>query len=76
MRILHIYDWNLGQQVMGKTLQTEHEAFMAWLIDQIGQHPVDAVIVASNIFNTGVTLVVLGGSHDSVATLGESRTLL
>lgn len=97
MRILHTSDWHLGQHFMGKTRQAEHEAFMAWLIDQIGQHQVDAVIVAGDIFDTGTppsyarelynsfisqlhdtgaTLVILGGNHDSVATLGESRTVL
>lgn len=97
MRILHTSDWHLGQHFMGKTRQAEHEAFMAWLIDQIGQHQVDAVIVAGDIFDTGTppsyarelynafisqlhdtgaTLVVLGGNHDSVATLSESRTIL
>lgn len=28
------------------------------------------------LYNTGAQLVVLGGNHDSVATLGESKTLL
>ncbi|MBU3056883.1 exonuclease subunit SbcD [Pseudomonas indica] len=97
MRILHTSDWHLGQHFMGKTRQAEHQAFCAWLVAQVREQGVDAVIVAGDVFdtgappsyareqynrfivelrNTGAQLVVLGGNHDSVATLGESRTLL
>jgi len=37
---------------------------------QVDEHAVDAVLVA------GVALLLLGGNHDSVATLSESRELL
>ncbi|BCL74830.1 nuclease SbcCD subunit D [Jeongeupia sp. HS-3] len=97
MRILHTSDWHLGQHFIGKTRQFEHQAFMAWLIDQIAAQQIDAVIIAGDIFDTGsppsyarelyngfvvalrdsgAELVILGGNHDSVATLGESKTLL
>ncbi|MGV8844581.1 MAG: exonuclease subunit SbcD [Pseudomonas sp.] len=97
MRILHSSDWHLGQHFMGKTRQAEHQAFMAWLIEQVQVHCVDALIIAGDIFDTsappsyarelyngfvvalrgsGCELVVLGGNHDSVAMLGESRSLL
>jgi exonuclease SbcD len=97
MRILHTSDWHLGQHFMGKTRQAEHQAFCAWLIEQVRTHTVDAVLIAGDIFDTGAPpsyareqynrfivelratgceLVVLGGNHDSVAMLGESKTLL
>ncbi|SMF52926.1 exonuclease subunit SbcD [Pseudogulbenkiania subflava] len=97
MRILHTSDWHLGQHFMGKTRQAEHHAFIDWLIQQVRDHAVDAVIIAGDIFDTGAppsyarelynqlvvalhnagtALLVLGGNHDSVATLGESRPLL
>ncbi len=97
MRILHSSDWHLGQHFMGKTRQTEHQAFLAWLIEQVQTYAVDAVLVAGDIFDTGAPpsyarelynhfivelrqsgaeLLVLGGNHDSVAMLGESKTLL
>nr|WP_294863807.1 exonuclease subunit SbcD [uncultured Pseudogulbenkiania sp.] len=97
MRILHTSDWHLGQHFMGKTRQAEHQAFIDWLIRQVRDHAVDAVIIAGDIFDTGAppsyarelynrlvvdlhnagtSLVLLGGNHDSVATLGESRPLL
>ena len=97
MRILHSSDWHLGQHFMGKTRQAEHQAFLAWLVEQVQAQQVDAVLVAGDIFDTGAPpsyarelynhfivelrqtgaeLLVLGGNHDSVAMLGESKTLL
>ncbi|MDO9624655.1 MAG: exonuclease subunit SbcD [Pseudomonas sp.] len=97
MRILHTSDWHLGQHFMGKTRQAEHQAFCAWLIEQVRVHEVDALLIVGDIFDTGAPpsyareqynrfivelrstgceLVVLGGNHDSVAMLGESKTLL
>ena len=97
MRILHTSDWHLGQHFMGKTRQAEHQAFCAWLIEQVRLHAVDALLIAGDVFDTGAPpsyareqynrfivelrstgceLVVLGGNHDSVAMLGESKTLL
>jgi exonuclease SbcD len=97
MRILHSSDWHLGQHFIGKTRQAEHQALIAWLLEQVEAHQVDAVLIAGDIFDTGtppsyarelysqlvvslheagVALLLLGGNHDSVATLGESRDLL
>ncbi|MXR36965.1 exonuclease subunit SbcD [Craterilacuibacter sinensis] len=97
MKILHTSDWHLGQHFIGKTRQAEHQAFLAWLLEQVKLCAVDVVLVAGDVFDTGAppsyarelynefvvglhasgaTLVVLGGNHDSVATLGESRSLL
>lgn len=97
MRILHTSDWHLGQHFMGKSRQAEHQALIDWLLIQVEEHAVDAVLIAGDIFDTGsppsyarelysqlvvrlhgagVALLLLGGNHDSVATLGESRALL
>jgi DNA repair protein SbcD/Mre11 len=97
MRILHSSDWHLGQHFMGKTRLLEHQAFLAWLVEQVQVQQVDAVLVAGDIFDTGAPpsyarelynhfivalrstgaqLLVLGGNHDSVAMLSESKTLL
>ncbi|SDO17511.1 exonuclease subunit SbcD [Pseudomonas jinjuensis] len=97
MRILHTSDWHLGQHFMGKTRETEHQAFCAWLVAQVREQAVDAVIIAGDVFDTGAppsyarelynrfivdlrgtgaALVVLGGNHDSVAMLEESKALL
>ncbi|KPZ70506.1 Nuclease SbcCD subunit D [Shewanella sp. P1-14-1] len=97
MRIIHTSDWHLGQNFYGKSRADEHQLFMQWLLEQIVEHDVDALIVAGDIFDTGTPpsyarslynqfivdiqktgcqLIVLGGNHDSVATLGESKQLL
>jgi DNA repair protein SbcD/Mre11 len=97
MRILHTSDWHLGQNFMGKSRQAEHQELIDWLLTQVEEHAVDAVLVAGDIFDTGtppsyarelynqlvvrlhtegVVLLLLGGNHDSVATLCESRELL
>ena len=97
MRIIHTSDWHLGQHFFTKSRATEHQAFLHWLIEQIKENQVDALIVAGDIFDTGsppsyarelynrfvvelqatnCQLVVLGGNHDSVSTLNESRGLL
>ena len=97
MRILHTSDWHLGQHFMGRSRQAEHQALIDWLLQQVQQQAVDAVLLAGDIFDTGAPpsyarelynqlvvrlhdahcrLILLGGNHDSVATLEESRTLL
>ncbi|MDX7987432.1 exonuclease subunit SbcD [Xenorhabdus sp. 12] len=97
MKIIHTSDWHLGQYFFTKNRAAEHKHFLHWLIEQIVQHDVDALIIAGDIFDTGsppsyarelynkfivalqatgCQLVILGGNHDSVATLNESKALL
>lgn len=53
MKILHTSDWHLGQHFITKSRANEHSCFMAWLLEQVEFHQVDAVIVAGDIFDTG-----------------------
>ncbi|WDP90180.1 MAG: exonuclease subunit SbcD [Desulfobacter sp.] len=53
MRILHTSDWHLGQHFMGRTRETEHRAFLNWLIEQIRERRADGLVVAGDIFDTG-----------------------
>ncbi|WP_339939103.1 exonuclease subunit SbcD [Undibacterium luofuense] len=53
MRLLHTSDWHLGQHFMGKTRHAEHQALIAWLLEQVQQHAVDAVLIAGDVFDTG-----------------------
>ena len=97
MKILHTSDWHLGQSFFTKSRKAEHQAFLDWLLLQVDEQQIDAVIVAGDIFDTGTppsyaremynrfivainqlgcTLVVLGGNHDSVSTLNESKQLV
>lgn len=53
MRIIHTSDWHLGQSFYTKSRAREHQAFLDWLVCQVEQHQVDAVIVAGDIYDTG-----------------------
>jgi len=97
MRVIHTADWHLGQFFYTKSRAAEHQAFLDWLLKQVEEYRVDAIIVAGDIFDSGsppsyarelynrfvvrlqptcCQLVILGGNHDSVAMLNESRELL
>lgn len=52
-RLLHTSDWHLGQHFYGKSRKQEHQEFLAWLLVQIKEQQVDAVVVAGDIFDTG-----------------------
>jgi exonuclease SbcD len=52
-RILHTSDWHLGQNFYGKSRADEHQQFLDWLLVQVSEHDIDAVIVAGDIFDTG-----------------------
>lgn len=53
LRVLHSSDWHLGQHFMGKTRQAEHQAFCAWLLEQVRVHEVDVLLIAGDVFDTG-----------------------
>lgn len=53
MRILHTSDWHLGQFFYAKNRANEHQQFLDWLLVQVSEHNIDAVIVAGDIFDTG-----------------------
>lgn len=52
-RLLHTSDWHLGQNFYGKSRANEHQQFLNWLLEQVTNHEIDAVIVAGDIFDTG-----------------------
>jgi len=52
MRILHSSDWHLGQHFIGKSRAAEHAAFLRWLVAQVEELNIDAIIVAGDIFDT------------------------
>lgn len=52
MRIIHTSDWHLGQYFYGKSRANEHQQFLNWLLTQVSEHKVDAIIVAGDIFDT------------------------
>lgn len=53
MKIIHTSDWHLGQFFYTRSRAYEHQCFLDWLLQQIADHQVDALIVAGDIFDTG-----------------------
>jgi DNA repair protein SbcD/Mre11 len=52
MRVLHTSDWHLGQHFIGRSRAAEHQAFFRWLVTQVNEQQIDAIIVAGDIFDT------------------------
>lgn len=96
MKILHTSDWHLGQNFYNKSRADEHQKFIDWLLLQVKEESIDAVIIAGDIFDTSTPpsyaralynqfaiqmatlacpLYILGGNHDSVSMLNESKDL-
>lgn len=52
LRLLHTSDWHLGHLLHDLDREVEHEAFLSWLLDQVQQHGVDALLIAGDVFDT------------------------
>jgi exonuclease SbcD len=50
-RLLHTSDWHLGKLLNDRPRHDEHERFLAWLLDAVREHAVDAVVVAGDVFD-------------------------
>ena len=53
MRILHTADWHLGQRLLEKSRQQEHQLFLNWLLNILATEKIDALVVAGDIFDVG-----------------------
>lgn len=51
MRILHTSDWHLGQQLYDYDRGPEHDVFLQWLLERIGQLQIDAVLITGDIYD-------------------------
>lgn len=52
MRILHTSDWHLGHTLHDLPREHEHQRFLDWLLEAIGEHGIDALLVAGDVFDT------------------------
>ena len=52
LRTLHTADWHLGQRLHEQSREYEHRLFLDWLLEQLQQQAVDALIVAGDIFDS------------------------
>jgi exonuclease SbcD len=51
MKILHTSDWHLGHSLRGFDRYFEHQCFLDWLLAQIRERGVDALLVTGDIFD-------------------------
>lgn len=51
MKILHTSDWHLGHNLRGFERHFEHQCFLDWLLGQIREQDVDALLVTGDIFD-------------------------
>lgn len=54
IHILHTADWHLGKKLDQHDRAEEHQLFFEWLLQCIVQEKIDALIIAGDIFDTGV----------------------
>ncbi|MFZ2957466.1 MAG: exonuclease SbcCD subunit D C-terminal domain-containing protein [Candidatus Ozemobacteraceae bacterium] len=54
MKILHTSDWHLGHQLYQQKREDEHRDFLEWLLNQIKAEEVELLLVAGDIFDTGL----------------------
>ncbi len=52
LRLLHTADWHLGHTLHGVSRQLEHQQFLNWLLAELLDKQVDALIVAGDIFDS------------------------
>ncbi|GFO55655.1 nuclease SbcCD subunit D [Geomonas sp. Red276] len=52
MRLIHTSDWHLGHTLHDVPRDEEHQAFLDWLLQLIGDEAVDALVVCGDIFDT------------------------
>lgn len=51
-KILHTADWHLGQTFYEYDRKAEHQAFLAWLREQVKEHEIDVLLIAGDIFDS------------------------
>ena len=52
MKFLHTSDWHVGKTIRGHSRAPEHEAVLGEIVSLAGEHSVDLVIVAGDLFET------------------------
>lgn len=65
MHIVHTSDWHIGRRFERESLEEDQQAFLAWLAGQVGEHRVDLVLVAGDVYDRSLP------AEDAVALLDE-----
>src|SRR5439155_6402407 len=51
-RVLHTADWHLGKLLGEHSREEEHRRFLAFLLDAIREHSIDALLIAGDVFDS------------------------
>ena len=51
MKILHTSDWHLGHSLKGFDRHFEHQCFLDWLLVQLREQDIDALLISGDIFD-------------------------
>lgn len=54
MKILHTSDWHLGHRLLEQSQLEEQTLFLDWLVDYIGAHGIDLLLLSGDVFDVGV----------------------
>ena len=54
MKIIHTSDWHLGHRLYEQSQQEEQLKFLNWLETYIDDNKIDVLLIAGDIFDTGV----------------------
>ena len=74
MRILHTSDWHIGRRIENIPLAQEFDLFVQWLTQVIEERQIDAMIVAGDIFDTGMPSIAAQRQYyTTIAKLANTR---
>lgn len=51
LTLIHTSDWHLGHELNGHGRETEHDLFLDWLLDQIGECKADGLLVTGDVYD-------------------------
>ncbi|MEA3444325.1 MAG: exonuclease subunit SbcD [Bacteroidota bacterium] len=54
MKILHTSDWHLGHRLLEQSQYDEQYRFLKWIEEYINNNQIDVLLVAGDVFDTGV----------------------
>lgn len=54
MKVLHTSDWHLGRKFLSQDMHSHQEQFVDWLIEIVGEHNVELVVIAGDIFDRSI----------------------
>jgi len=54
MRMLHTSDWHLGRSFGPASLAADQQAFVDWLVGQVGEQRIDLVVIAGDIYDRAI----------------------